>query len=64
MKTFNQFIENTRTKYDDFNERERYKRDKQKEKEQMTAEITRDVLARVGKKTEKITQNTPNPMAN
>jgi hypothetical protein len=63
MKTFNQFIENTRTNFDDFTERERIKKERQKEQEQMKQDITRDVLARVERK-DKITRNTPNPYAN
>ena len=64
MKTFKQFVEQTETQFDIDQAEKRNKQEKEKEKEQMTQEITRDVLARVGRKTEKLRRNTPNPYAN
>ena len=64
MKTYKQFVEQSETSFDRAQERDRIKKERQKENEIMKQEITRDVLARVGKKTEKITRNTPNPYAN
>ena len=64
MKTFKQFVEQTEISFDRDQAKEREKKEREKEKEIMTQEITRDVLARVGRKTEKIRRNTPNPYAN
>jgi hypothetical protein len=50
MKTFNQFRDKTRTNFDDFTERERIKKEKEREQEEMKRDITKDVLARVERK--------------
>ena len=64
MKTYKQFVEQSYTSFDRAQAKEREKKEREKEKEEMTAEITRDVLARVGRKTEKLRRDTPNPYAN
>ena len=64
MKTYKQFVEQTETRFDRDQEKKRIEQEREKEKEQMTQEITRDVLARVGRKTEKLRRNSPNPYAN
>ena len=64
MKTYKQFVEQTQAGFDKEQQKNRLQQNREKEKEVMTQEITRDVLARVGRKTEKLRRNTPNPYAN